>query len=134
MNLDDSAHECAYSFLDFTLDPAAERLTRGTSEIKLRPKSFQVLRYLVERHGRLVTREELMQAVWGEVAVTEESLTKCIADIRKALADDSQEIIRTVTRRGFLFQAAVSTVHPRLVAVDQQSPQLAAPSPVSLGP
>jgi TolB-like protein/DNA-binding winged helix-turn-helix (wHTH) protein len=107
---------CSYSFLDFTLDLAAERVLRGATEIKLRPKSFQVLRYLVERPGRLVTREELMQAVWGDVAVTDESITKCIADIRRALADDSQEIIRTVTRRGFLFQAEVRPVHPPLAA------------------
>jgi TolB-like protein/Flp pilus assembly protein TadD len=65
------------------------------------------MRYLVERHGRLVSREELMQAVWGDVAVTDDSITKCIADIRRALADDSQEIIRTAPRRGFLFQAEV---------------------------
>ena len=108
MNLHDSAErEYSYSFLDFTLDLAAERLVRGASEIKLRPKSFRVLRCLVERAGRLVTREELMRAVWGDVAVTDESISKCIAEIRKALADDSQEIVRTVTRRGFLFQAEV---------------------------
>ena len=80
MNLHDSAeHEYSYSFLDFTLDLAAERLVRGANEIKLRPKSFQVLRYLIERHGRLVTRDELMQAVWGDIAVTDESISKCIA-------------------------------------------------------
>jgi TolB-like protein/Tfp pilus assembly protein PilF len=62
----------------------------------------------VERQGRLVTRDELMQAVWPDVAVTDESISKCIADIRKALADDSQIIVRTVTRRGFLFQAEVT--------------------------
>jgi TolB-like protein/DNA-binding winged helix-turn-helix (wHTH) protein/Tfp pilus assembly protein PilF len=97
-------------FLDVTLDLAAERLTRGTSEIRLRPKSFQVLRYLVERPGRLVTREELLHEVWADVTVTDESLTKCIADIRKALSDDAQEIIRTVTRRGFIFQPEVREV------------------------
>src|SRR5437879_6203013 len=70
------------------------------------------MRYLVERHGRLVSREELMQAVWGDVAVTDDSITKCIADIRKALADDSQEIIRTAPRRGFLFQAEVRIDQP----------------------
>ena len=98
----------SYLFLDFALDADAERLIRGSEEVKLRPKSFQVLRYLVERQGRLVTRDELMQAVWTDVAVTDESISKCIADIRKALADDSQTIVRTVTRRGFLFQAEVS--------------------------
>ena len=113
VNLHDSAeHEYSYSFLDFTLVPAAERLLRGAEEIKLRPKSFQVLRYLIERHGRLVTREELMQAAWGDVAVTDESISKCIADIRKALGDDSQQIVRTVTRRGFLFQAEVRIEQP----------------------
>jgi TolB-like protein/DNA-binding winged helix-turn-helix (wHTH) protein/Flp pilus assembly protein TadD len=103
-------HDSSFSFLDFTLDRAAERLLRGTSEIKLRPKSFQVLQYLVDRYGRLVTREELLQTVWGDVAVTDESVTKCIADIRKALADDSHKIIRTVSRRGFLFQPEVRLV------------------------
>jgi TolB-like protein/DNA-binding winged helix-turn-helix (wHTH) protein/Flp pilus assembly protein TadD len=113
-------------FLDVTLDLAAERLTRGTSEIRLRPKSFQVLRYLVERPGRLVTREELLHEVWADVTVTDESLTKCIADIRKALSDDAQEIIRTVTRRGFIFQPEVRQV---------QTPSPAAPplEPASAG-
>ncbi len=100
----------AYAFLDFTLDIRSERLLRGTSEIKLRPKSFHVLRYLVEHPGRLVTRDELMQDVWGDVVVSDESVTKCIADVRKALADESQQIIRTVTRRGFLMEAQVQVV------------------------
>src|SRR5207244_8531240 len=102
--------------------PAAERLLRGTGEIRLRPKSYQVLRYLVQRQGRLVTREELMQAVWGDVAVTDESITKCIADILRALADDSQDIVRTVTRRGFLFQAEVRLVPPIAASDEQQMP------------
>jgi adenylate cyclase len=106
-------------FLDVTLDLAAERLTRGTSEIRLRPKSFQVLRYLVERPGRLVTREELLHEVWADVTVTDESLTKCIADIRKALSDDAQEIIRTVTRRGFIFQPEVRQVQKPSPAAPQ---------------
>jgi TolB-like protein/DNA-binding winged helix-turn-helix (wHTH) protein/Tfp pilus assembly protein PilF len=110
----------AYFFLDVTLDLAAERLIRGTSEIRLRPKSFRVLRYLVERPGRLVTREELLQEAWADVTVTDESLTKCIADIRKALSDDAQEIIRTVTRRGFIFQPEVRQVQ----APSPPAPQL----------
>jgi len=113
VSLKDFAHRgCSYSFLDFTLNLATEGLVRGTSEIKLRRKSFQMLRYLLEHHSRLVTREELMQAVWGDVAVTDQSITKCIADIRKALADDSQEIVRTIAGRGFLFQAEVRLVEP----------------------
>ena len=100
----------SYSFLDVTLDVAAECLTRGSAEVKLRPKSFQVLRYLAERAGRLVTREELLAAIWPDVVVTDESLTKCIADVRKALNDNSQEIIRTVARRGYVFTAPVTRI------------------------
>ena len=139
MYVQDSAeHEYSYSFLDFTLDLAAERLIRGASEIKLRPKSFQVLRFLVERHGRLVTRDELMQAVWCDVAVTDESISKCIAEIRKALTDDSQEIVRTVTRRGFLFQADVRIEqhlrpHPKRPAVSRSVLQFQRPADVKPG-
>jgi DNA-binding winged helix-turn-helix (wHTH) protein/Tol biopolymer transport system component len=100
----------SYSFLDVTVDLSAERLTRGAAEIKLRPKSFQVLRYLTERAGRLVTRAELLEAIWPDVAVTDESLTKCIADIRKALRDDSQQVIRTVARRGYVLTAPVTRI------------------------
>jgi TolB-like protein/DNA-binding winged helix-turn-helix (wHTH) protein len=103
-------HAPSYSFLDFTLDLRTERLVRGTTEVRLRLKSFQVLRVLVEHHGRLVTREELMQSVWGDIAVTDESITKCVGDIRKALADNSQEILRTVPRRGFVFEPEVRAI------------------------
>jgi eukaryotic-like serine/threonine-protein kinase len=99
-----------YSFLDLTLDVSAERLTRGETEVKLRPKSFQVLRYLAERSGRLVTRDELLEAIWPNVVVTDESITKCIADIRKALSDDSQQVIRTVARRGYVFTVPVTSI------------------------
>ena len=116
----------SYSFLEFTLDTSTERLFRGPDEIKLRPKTFQVMRYLTEHHGRLVTREELLQAVWSDVAVTDESITKCIAEIRKALADESQEIIRTVTKRGFLIQAEVRLLEtaPKAAQVPSFGPWL----------
>ena len=97
----------SYSFHDFTLDTATGRLFGGRGDINLRPKSFQVLQYLVENHFRLITRAELLEAVWGGVSVTDESVTKCIADIRKALDDDAHSIIRTVTRRGFRFEPDV---------------------------
>jgi DNA-binding winged helix-turn-helix (wHTH) protein/Tol biopolymer transport system component len=114
---DFSQTESAYSFLDVTLDLSAERLARGADDVKLRPKSFQVLRYLAERSGRLVTRDELLHAIWPDVVVTDESLTKCIADIRKALDDDSQQVIRTVARRGYVFTAPMT----KIVGVRRQS-------------
>ena len=96
-----------YCFADFTLDPREGILRRLNAEIDLRSKSFEVLIYIVERHGHLVTRDELMRAVWPDIAVTDESVTRCIADIRKALGDEDQRLIRTVPRRGYVFAAQV---------------------------
>ena len=97
-----------YRFADFTLDPLAGIIRQGDNEIDLRSKSAEVLTYIVERHGRLVTRDELMQAIWPDVAVNDESLTRCIADIRKALCDEQQQFIRTVPRRGYIFAVPVT--------------------------
>lgn len=80
------------------------------AELKLRPKSYAVLRHLVERHGRLVTRDELLEAIWGDVVVTDDAVTQCLTDIRRVLDDSSQSMIRTVPRRGYLFDAPVEEV------------------------
>jgi DNA-binding winged helix-turn-helix (wHTH) protein len=77
-------------------------------EIELRPKSFSVLCHLVENAGRLVPKEELSDQLWKNVTVTDASLARCISDIRLALKDHNQTIIRTVPRRGYLFVAPVS--------------------------
>jgi DNA-binding winged helix-turn-helix (wHTH) protein len=92
----------------FTLDLQRYALLRGQEEIPLRPKSFDVLRYLAEHAGRLVSKEELIQAIWPSISVTDDSLVQCITDIRKALSDNPHRIIRTVPRRGYVFAAAVS--------------------------
>ncbi|MFC7738670.1 winged helix-turn-helix domain-containing tetratricopeptide repeat protein [Roseomonas sp. GCM10028921] len=73
----------------------------------LRPKSFDVLRHLLEHPGRLVSREELMEAVWPEVVVTDDSITHCITEVRRALGDEGQRILRTVPRRGYLLEVEV---------------------------
>src|SRR6266852_6052736 len=92
-----------YRFGDFVLDVDSGFLRQGGQEIPLQPQAFELLRYLVERHGRLVVKSELMDAVWPDTAVTENSLSQCIVQIRRALSDDSQELIRTVARRGYMF-------------------------------
>ena len=97
-----------YSFDDFTLD-GHRMLRRGSEEVPLRPKSFDVLAYLVDHHGQLVTKAALMEAVWPDTAVTDNSLAQCMVEIRRALDDDSQQLIRTVARRGYLFAAPVTT-------------------------
>src|SRR5215203_935864 len=97
-----------YSFDEFSLDLTRGALRRGASEIKLRPKSFEVLKYLAENGGRLVTKDELIEAVWTETAVTDDSLVQCLKDIRRALDDNAQAFIKTVPRRGYIFEKEVS--------------------------
>src|SRR5436309_10996851 len=94
-----------YCFADFTLDLEDGFLKRGGEEVTLRPKAFEVLAYLVEHHGRLVTKTALTEAVWPDAAITDNSLAQCLFEIRRALADDSQRLIRTVARRGYVFAA-----------------------------
>lgn len=90
-------------FEAFTLDLSRGCLRRGQSEIKLRPKSFEVLRYLIENQGRLISKDELIQAVWADAFVTDNSLVQCLIEIRRGFGDESQTIIRTLPRRGYIF-------------------------------
>jgi TolB-like protein/DNA-binding winged helix-turn-helix (wHTH) protein/Tfp pilus assembly protein PilF len=80
----------------------------GDREIELRRKSFEMLCYLVENAGRLISKDELIKAVWPNVTVADESLTRCVSDVRLALGDADQRIIKTLLRRGYLFAAPVS--------------------------
>ncbi|MCB1692013.1 MAG: winged helix-turn-helix domain-containing protein [Pseudomonadales bacterium] len=97
-----------YVFREFELDMARESISRNGEELRLRPKSFSVLSYLVQHPGRLVTKEELLSAIWGHLHVTEGSLTQCLIDIRRVLADSAHEIVRTVPRRGYIFEPEVA--------------------------
>jgi TolB-like protein/DNA-binding winged helix-turn-helix (wHTH) protein len=82
------------------------------NEIALRPKTFAVLRYLVENSGRLISKDELFAAVWPNLAVTDDTLVQSVGELRRALADDGARLIRTVPRRGYRFDAAVFHVAP----------------------
>lgn len=76
------------------------------AEISLRPKPAEVLRNLAERAGEVVTREALIDAVWPGIFVTDDSLTQCIAEIRRALGDDGALLLRTLPKRGYMLVAA----------------------------
>lgn len=97
----------AYRFGEFTLDLARGGLFRSGDGVKLRPKTFEVLRYLVENSGRLIGKEELAKAVWPDSFVTDDSLVQCTVELRRALKDPEQQMIKTVPRRGYLFATAV---------------------------
>src|SRR5882762_10431339 len=87
-----------------TLDLRREELRDATgARIELRNRSFSVLRHLATNADRVVTKDELLEANWPGVTVTEDSLTQCISEIRRALGDPGRDLLRTVPRRGYMF-------------------------------
>ncbi|TRC85062.1 transcriptional regulator [Mesorhizobium sp. WSM4303] len=84
------------------LDLARGQLLRDGKPVALRSKAFDLLTYLGRNVGRVATKSELMSAVWPDVFVTEDSLTQAVRELRKALQDESQTIIRTVAKRGYV--------------------------------
>ena len=101
----------------FTLNRRLGRLEDGSAEPPhLRPKSYRVLEVLLERRGVLVSKDDLIAAVWTNIAVTDESLSQCISDIRRALGKDAAHLLRTVPRRGYVLDTeplAAGTSIPR---------------------
>jgi len=110
-----------YVFDGFTVDLARGCLMREGKELKLRPKSFKALTYLVENTGRLISKEELIDAIWPDVAVTDDSLVQCLIEIRKALGGDAQRYIKTLRRRGYIFDAQVAVNGRAPVAANEQN-------------
>src|SRR6266446_6495781 len=99
-----------YSFGQFVLDPRKRTLSRAGSPVSLTPKAFDVLTFLAQNPHRLVTKEELLQAVWGDIFVEEGNLTQYISHLRKALGDNSEDsrLIMTIARKGYQFTADVT--------------------------
>jgi DNA-binding winged helix-turn-helix (wHTH) protein/tetratricopeptide (TPR) repeat protein/TolB-like protein len=109
---DDGSPGAVYRFGAFELDTARGALRRGGAEVHLRPKSYEVLRYLAAHPGRVVSKDELLDAVWSPTIVTEGALTQCLVDLRRVLGDDAHQVIRTLHRRGVRFDAPVSVDTP----------------------
>jgi adenylate cyclase len=101
-----------FHFAGFTLDPDKGLLSRGQAIIELRPKSYALLCYLVGNAGRVLSKDELLDAIWDDVTVTEDSLTQCIRDIRLALGDDGLDLVKTLPRRGYLFEGKAAAENP----------------------
>jgi len=95
----------SYVFDGFEIDPAAFRISQNGRALRIEPKALQVLIYLLERAGRLITKQELLEAAWPGIAVTENALTRAIAQLRKTLGDDAStpRYIETVPTRGYRF-------------------------------
>ncbi len=101
--MDQTIHKVV-RFDRFVLDLKRGCLRAGDREIDLPPKAFQVLTYLALNAGRLVPKEELLKAVWSNVAVTDESLVQSIRQLRQKLGDEARRLIKTVPRRGYLLE------------------------------
>jgi predicted ATPase len=121
-------------FSPFRLDPANAQLWRGEEEITLRRKTFEVLRYLVDHPGQLVTKAALLDAVWAEFAVSDTMPAICVGELRKAMGDDPQtpRFIETVHGRGYRFIAKVMAM---AISPAQTKRQAAPPStaPIMVG-
>jgi pimeloyl-ACP methyl ester carboxylesterase/DNA-binding winged helix-turn-helix (wHTH) protein len=100
----------AMAFGAFVLDPANQMLTRDGRPIRLRPKTFAMLAYLVAAAGRLVTKKDLLDDLWRDVFVGDDALKTCMREIREALGDDVHQprYVETVHRRGYRFIAAIA--------------------------
>src|SRR5215510_15044120 len=98
-----------HSFYNFTLDLTRGCLLHDGEEIKLRPQTFATLIFLVENRGRLISKDELIKAVWPEWNASDNQLARCLSEVRHALGDDKQHYVKTVPRRGYIFDARVGT-------------------------
>src|SRR5580658_2510965 len=101
-----------YRFGQFVLDPGRRTLSRADSAVSLTPTAFDVLLFLAQNPNRLVTKEELLRAVWGDTIVEEGNLTQYISHLRKALGDNSEDtrLIVTIARKGYQFTTDVTVV------------------------
>ena len=120
-----SISDYIYYFGEFILDLRRGCLSRTGREIRLRPKSFEALKYLVENRGRLIGKEEMMRALWPDSFVTDGSLVQCLRDVRLALEDDEQRYIRTVPRRGYIFVAEVGENNQAKLAAPESEKETA---------
>jgi DNA-binding winged helix-turn-helix (wHTH) protein len=94
-----------YRFGPFVLDPQRRTLYSNESPVPLTPKAFEVLLFLAQNPNRVITKDELLKAVWGDTFVEEGNLTQYISHLRKALADNSEDsrLIVTISRKGYQF-------------------------------
>src|SRR5215468_8765193 len=96
-----------YRFGPFLVDPAGYRVLKGDAPVGLTPKLLDLLIHLLDHAGALVSKEELLDALWPGANVTENALTQAVSELRQALGDDAgdPQYIKTVARRGYRFIA-----------------------------
>jgi pimeloyl-ACP methyl ester carboxylesterase len=109
---DKRQHDPIHRFGPFELDLGSGRLLHGETELKLRPKAFELLRLLVEGHGRLFSKDELIQTLWPGTVASDDSLVQAVSDVRAALGSAAAEIVVTVPKRGYRLGVSATAVGP----------------------
>src|SRR5215510_11328775 len=113
-----------YEFGPYRLDAAERLLSRDGEVVPLQPKAFDVLLALVERHGRLLEKDELMRAVWPDTVVEEVNLANNISILRKTLSENGERFIETAPKRGYRFVASVREIVEESVGlIREQQPE-----------
>jgi DNA-binding winged helix-turn-helix (wHTH) protein len=128
-----SSPRCLYEFEGFRLNPAERLLAHNGAPVPLAPKAFEMLVVLVSNSGRLLTKDELMSAVWADAVVEENNLDKTYSALRKTLGEYGAErkLIETVRGHGYRFNATVTEIvayqnngAPRVIAAEQRDPPI----------
>ena len=110
-----------YAFEDYVIDPGRRELTRGAEPIAIGPQVFDLLLHLVRNREHVVSKDELLDAVWAGRIVSESTLTSHINAARKAVGDSgqNQRLLRTIARKGFRFVGEVSEIASRSAALSE---------------
>ncbi|MBV9570981.1 MAG: transcriptional regulator [Alphaproteobacteria bacterium] len=119
--------DLAYWFSDFELQPAERRLIHAGISIPLTPKVFEILELLVKHAGRVVTKDDIMAAIWPGRFVADSNLTKHIWTLRRALgeSDEGGRFIETVSKTGYRFAAPVRRTAPTGILPSPPMPETA---------
>jgi len=125
-----------YFFGDFRLDAGQRALFRKDDLVSLTPKALETLLFLVERHGRIVDKKELMDAVWPETFVEEVSLARNVSVLRKILSEneEGQSYIETIPKRGYRFVAPVQEDQAGMAATRQAGSPAQVTTPIEARP
>jgi len=110
-----------FAFAGHTLDLVRGRLLRHGEDVDLRPKAMTLLAHLVRNAGRVISKDELVATVWPDVIVSDDSLTQCVKDVRRALGGEAEGLVRTILRRGYVIDetkvAAIQTSNAAEAAI-----------------
>jgi TolB-like protein/DNA-binding SARP family transcriptional activator len=119
---------------DRTIDFQRGLVTNASGQaITLRPQAAAVLRILAAQPGVLITKDQLMRAVWPDISVTDDSLVQCVKEIRRALGDESHQVITTLVKRGYIFEA-VAELERDMPSATMDAPMAATTATASTPP